>query len=213
MNLRVVITGTDTNVGKTVFAAALTHALRACYWKPIQAGLDQETDSEVIQKIGNIPKNRILPEAWKLKTPVSPHIASVIDGVKIDPEILYPPKINSPLIIEGAGGLFVPLTEHDLFIDLLERWQFPTILCARTSLGTINHSLLSLESMRSRNIRVLGIAFIGDPQPKTEKTIIEVGRVRYLGRLPRFDHLEPKILHKSFRKNFLKSPLWKNDYD
>lgn len=213
MKLHLVVTGTDTSIGKTIFSAALAHALNAYYWKPIQSGTDEPTDSEIVQKVGRIPKNRIIPEAWKLKTPVSPHLSAAIDGVEINPNTINLPIINDPIIIEGIGGLLVPITKKYLFIDLIKLWNLPTILCARTSLGTINHSLLSLESLRNRNIKVLGIAFIGDPQPEVEKTIADIGRVKYLGRLPKIDPIEPDTLHQNFQKYFIKSILQEKFYE
>jgi dethiobiotin synthetase len=202
VNLRLVITGTDTGIGKTVFSAALTDALGACYWKPIQSGVDEETDSETVLRLGRIPSKRILPEAWRLKTPVSPYLSAEIDAVTLDPHALEPPATNSPLIIEGAGGLLVPLTRHETFADVFGRWQIPIILCARTGLGTINHTLLSLEAMRQRRIPVLGVVFIGDTFPDTQRIIEEMGDVRVLGRLPRLEPLTPDTLRQAFRENF-----------
>jgi dethiobiotin synthetase len=202
VSLRLVVTGTDTGIGKTVFSAALTDALGACYWKPIQSGLTEETDSETVLRLGPIPPERILPEAWRLKTPVSPHLSAEIDRVTIDPYALEAPSTNSPLIIEGAGGLLVPLTRHETFADVFARWQIPVVLCSRTGLGTINHTLLSLEAMRQRLIPILGIAFIGDAQPETQQIIAEMGKVRVLGRLPRLEPLTPDTLRREFRKSF-----------
>ncbi|AGA65318.1 Dethiobiotin synthetase [Liberibacter crescens BT-1] len=202
MSLRLVITGTDTDVGKTVFSAALANALDSYYWKPIQAGLDSETDSETVHRLGKIPLKRILPEAWRLKTPAAPYISAIIDGLTINPQTLQPPEGKFPLIIEGAGGLLVPITRHKLFIDVFSQWQCPVILCTRTSLGTINHTLLSIEAMRTRKIKILGVVFIGDEQPETEKTISEIGSVHHLGRLPKISPLTPDTLHKNFHKHF-----------
>jgi dethiobiotin synthetase len=202
VSLRLVITGTDTGIGKTVFSAALTDALGACYWKPIQSGLTEETDSKIVLRLGRIPPQRILPEAWRLKTPVSPHLSAEIDKVTLDPYALGPPGTNSPLIIEGAGGLLVPLTRHETFANVFARWQIPVVLCCRTGLGTINHTLLSLEAMRQRRIPVLGIAFIGDAQPDTQQIIAEMGKVRVLGRLPRLEPLTPDTLRREFRECF-----------
>lgn len=202
MNLRLVITGTDTGIGKTVFCAALVDALSACYWKPIQSGLDEETDSDTILRLGRMSPRRIFPEAWRLRTPVSPHLSAEIDRVTLDPDALQPPETNWPLIIEGAGGLLVPLTRHKTFADVFARWQIPVVLCARTSLGTINHTLLSLEVMRQRRIPVLGVALIGDTYPDTERIIEEMGDVRILGRLPRLEPLTPDTLRQAFRENF-----------
>jgi dethiobiotin synthetase len=202
MNFRLVVTGTDTGIGKTVFSAALTDALGACYWKPIQSGLDAETDSETVSRLGQIPPRRILPEKWRLNTPASPHLAAEIDKITLHPDELSPPETTLPLIIEGVGGLLVPLTRRQLLADVFARWQLPVILCARTGLGTINHTLLSLEAMRRRLIPVLGIAFIGDAHPDTEHIVVEMGRTRRLGRLPRLDPLTPDALRQSFRANF-----------
>ncbi|MEI2297246.1 dethiobiotin synthase [Ensifer sp. MJa1] len=199
---RFVVTGTDTGIGKTVFAAALTDALSACYWKPVQSGLDEETDSETVARLGRVPPERILPEAYRLNMPASPHLSARIDGVSIRPELLSPPTVDCPLVIEGAGGLLVPLSERVVFADVFARWQIPVILCARTGLGTINHTLLSLEALRRRAIPVVGVAFIGDEQADSEAIISELGQVRPLGRLPRLDPLSPQRLQQAFRENF-----------
>lgn len=200
--MRVVVTGTDTEIGKTVFSAALADALGACYWKPIQSGIDGESDSERVRRLGRIPPERIVPEVWRLNTPASPHLAAAIDRVRLLPDTLSPPDTGRPLVIEGAGGLLVPLTRNETFADVFARWRLPVILCARTALGTINHTLLSLEAMRRRMIPVFGVAFIGDAVPDTEQTIVDMGRVRSLGRLPRLDPLTPDTLRRSFQTHF-----------
>lgn len=202
MTLRFVISGTDTGIGKTVFSAGLTNALGACYWKPIQAGLEDETDSQVVKRLGCISSERIIPEIYKLATPVSPHLAARLDKVKINPQILLPPTIKSPLVIEGAGGLCVPLTEDILFINVFAQWQIPVILCARTRLGTINHTLLSLEAMRNKSIPVYGIVFIGEEQNDTQKIISTLGKVRILGRLPLLKPLTSETLLSVFQQHF-----------
>ena len=197
-----VVTGTDTGIGKTVFSAALTGALNACYWKPVQSGLDEATDSETVLRLAGLSQRRIIPETWRLKTPASPHLAAQIDGVEIDADALDIPSVDAPLVIEGAGGLHVPLTRRTTFIDVFARWQKPVILCARTGLGTINHSLLSLEALNRRNIPVLGIAFIGDAQPDTEQIVPELSGVRRLGRLPHLAKLDQDTLRRAFREHF-----------
>jgi dethiobiotin synthetase len=200
--MRFVVTGTDTGIGKTVFSAALAAALGGYYWKPVQSGLDEETDSQVVHRLGRLPPSRILPETYRLRTPASPHLAARLDHVEIEPERLMPPVTDAPLIIEGAGGLLVPLTETGVFADVFARWQIPVILCARTGLGTINHTLLSLEALRHRAIPVFGVAFIGDGQTETQQIIAAMGQVRILGRLPRLDLLTPDALQQAFRENF-----------
>ncbi|UXN57691.1 dethiobiotin synthase [Phyllobacterium zundukense] len=202
MTLRFVVTGTDTNIGKTVFSAALADALGAAYWKPVQSGLSGETDSETVQRLGRIPCERIIPEAWRLKTPASPHVAAKIAQVRIRPEELLPPQTQSTLIIEGAGGVLVPLTQSEVFADVFARWQIPVILCARTELGTINHTLLSLEALRRRSIPVFGVAFIGNEQTDTLEIIPKLGNVNCLGRLPLIDPLTPCALRQAFRIHF-----------
>jgi dethiobiotin synthetase len=200
--MRFVVTGTDTGIGKTIFSAALTASLGGSYWKPVQSGLDEETDSQIVHRLGRLPPNRILPEAYRLRTPASPHLAARLDHVEIEPEQLKPPETDGPLVIEGAGGLLVPLTETEVFADVFARWQIPVILCVRTGLGTINHTLLSLEALRQRAIPVFGVAFIGDEQVETQRIIAAMGQVLVLGRLPRLDPLTPDVLLEAFRENF-----------
>ncbi|WP_027577897.1 dethiobiotin synthase [Bradyrhizobium sp. Ai1a-2] len=203
MSERIVVTGTDTGIGKTVFAAGLAGFLGAKYWKPVQAGLDEETDSQLVARLGGLSCDRIPPERYRLKTPASPHLAAEIDGVGIDTELLHVPDTGKcPLVIEGAGGLMVPLTSSTLYIDIFARWQLPVLLCARTTLGTINHSLLSIEALRNRGIDILGIAFIGDENVDTETTICRIGRTRKLGRLPWLSPLSREALRAAFESSF-----------
>ncbi|MBC2886342.1 ATP-dependent dethiobiotin synthetase BioD [Ochrobactrum sp. CM-21-5] len=202
MMSRFVVTGTDTGIGKTVFSAALADALGAFYWKPVQSGLDEITDSETVMSLGGLSRQRIIPETWRLNTPVSPHLSAQIDGIEIDLDRLTVPQISSPLIIEGAGGLLVPLTRRATFADIFARWRHPVILCARTGLGTINHTLLSLEALKRRNIPVHGIAFIGDAHADTEQIIPELGGVPKLGRLPYLANLTVGTLRQAFREHF-----------
>jgi dethiobiotin synthetase len=202
MTTPVVVTGTDTGVGKTVFAAALAGALGAVYWKPIQAGLMEETDSQAVLRLSGLPEGRVLPEAYRLKTPASPHLAAEIDGVAIDPEALVLPITDGPLVVEGAGGLLVPLTREVAYIDVIGRWRAPVVLCARTTLGTINHTLLSIEALRDRGIPLLGVAFIGDENAESERIIVEMGQVRRLGRLPLLAELTRDALRAAFALHF-----------
>jgi dethiobiotin synthetase len=202
MTHAIVITATDTDVGKTVFAAALTAALGGCYWKPVQAGLDGGTDSERVVALSGLDADRILPEAYRLNTPASPHLAAAIDNVVIDPGRFDPPACDRRLIIEGAGGPLVPLAGGLLYADIFARWRFETVIVARTTLGTINHSLLAIEALRARNVPILGIAFIGDAQEDSESTIAAIGRVKRLGRLPKLDPLNAGTLREAFAAHF-----------
>lgn len=202
MTIRIVVAGTDTDIGKTVFAAALTSALEGYYWKPVQAGLAGETDSEVAARLGDLAASHVLPEVYRLRTPASPHFAADIDGVEIDARELSPFGLPTPLVVETAGGLMVPLTRRLLQIDLLAQWRLPVVLCASTRLGTINHSLLSIEALKRRAIPIVGIAFIGDANADTERTIASFGAVRRLGRLPKLAALDSDSLQKAFAENF-----------
>lgn len=194
-----VVTGTDTDIGKTVFAAGLAGALGAYYWKPVQAGIDPGGDKERVATLSGLPASHILPEAYRLTTPASPHLAARIDGVEIGLDRLALPKVDGPLVVEGAGGLMVPVSETLLMIDLFAHWRAPVILCARTGLGTINHSLLSMEALRARGIEIAGIAFIGEPHEENERIIPLMGKVRSLGRLPFLDPLDAGALKAAFK--------------
>jgi dethiobiotin synthetase len=203
MSRRIVVGGTDTEIGKTVFAAGLADLLGANYWKPIQAGLEGDTDSEIVAQLGGLSEDRIMPERYRLRTPASPHHAADLDGVRIAVEALEMPESGArPLVIEGSGGLLVPLNRTTLYIDVFASWRVPIVLCARTALGTINHSLLSVEALRNRKLDILGIAFIGDSNPESERIICEIGGVRRLGRLPMLSPLTTSTLRAAFQNGF-----------
>ena len=202
MSPRIIVTGTDTGIGKTVFAAGLTRLLDGAYLKPVQAGLEGETDTEVVRRLSGLPELRMLPEIWRLTSPASPHLAAERDGVTIDPNQLTLPALDRPLIVEGAGGLMVPLTRETLYIDVFAAWRAPVVLCARTTLGTLNHTLLSLVALQRRRIPVLGIALIGDAHADNERTLSEMARVPLLGRLPLLNPLTPQSLRAAFSAAF-----------
>lgn len=197
-----IITGTDTDIGKTVFAAMLALALDAHYWKPIQSGIADSIDTRTVQQLTGLPQERFFPEAHIFTEALSPHRAAEIDKVEIDVDALALPACEGPLLIEGAGGLMVPLTRKNLQINLFKRWNLPVILCARTELGTINHTLLSLEALWNREIPVLGLAFIGPDNADTIRTIGEYSGVKVLGRLPWLADLNTESLQHAFRENF-----------
>lgn len=202
MSARIFVAGTDTGIGKTVFSAALTGALDGFYWKPIQAGLDEETDSQTLLRLSGLAAERVLPESYRLRTPVSPHLAAELDGVTIKHDALLIPEKDRVLVVEGAGGLLVPLTRNATYLDLMARWRIPVVLCARTTLGTINHSLLSIEALRARGVAILGIAFIGEANVESERIITEMGKVRRLGRLPHVAPLTRDGLREAFASGF-----------
>lgn len=194
----VVVTGTDTGIGKTVFSAALVQALQASYWKPVQSGQEEETDSQIVARLSGCSP---LSEGYLLQLPASPHLSAEAEGVEIDPARLPLPQVAGPLVVEGAGGLMVPLNRETLYLDLFAEWGAPVILCARTQLGTINHTLLSLKALRDAGCSVIGIAFIGAPEPEVEDTIVQFGQVAHLGRLPMIDALDRAALADAFGQN------------
>ncbi|OKO83792.1 dethiobiotin synthase [Bradyrhizobium sp. NAS96.2] len=200
---QIVVTGTDTGIGTTIFCAGLTNLLGASYWKPIQAGLAGETDTELVARLGSLTSDRIVPELYRLRTPTSPHQSAEVDEVRIDTDSLNVPDTGErQLVIEGTGGLMVPLSGSTLYIDIFERWRLPIVLCASTALGAINQSLLSIEALRKRHIDILGIAFVGEKNPEAVRAICEMGRVRWLGRLPWIAPLSSDTLQAAFNASF-----------
>jgi 8-amino-7-oxononanoate synthase len=195
-----VVTGTGTGVGKTVFAAGLVAALDGAYWKPVQAGV--ESDTERVRVLSGLGADRFFLEAYQFATAASPHEAAAIDGVAIVADALSVPACERALVIEGAGGLMVPLSNDALFIDVFERWQVPVILVASTGLGTINHTLLSLEALRSRGVPLHGVVFVGDENLATQRVICDHSGVRALGRLPRLEQLDRRSLREAFATAF-----------
>lgn len=202
MTQRFIVTGTDTGVGKTVVAAAYAGALGASYWKPVQCGLEDGGDSARVRALSGLSQDRILPETYRFAMAASPHRAAEAEGIAVSTIRLKLPDVTGPLVVEGAGGLMVPLTREALLIDVFASWRLPVVLVARTALGTINHSLLSIEALNGRNIPILGVAFVGDEMPDTERTVCEMGGVRRLGRLPHLDPLDRRSLAAAFAARF-----------
>jgi dethiobiotin synthetase len=159
-------------------------------------------DAVTVATLSGLPAERMLPEAYRLRTPCSPHRAAEIDGVEIEIDRLTLPTVQGPLVVEGAGGVLVPITQDLVFADLFARWAQPVVLVARTGLGTINHSLLSIEALRSRGVPILGIAFVGDAVEDSETIIARIGGVKRLGRLPRLAPLNATALGTAFLQNF-----------
>jgi dethiobiotin synthetase len=191
----VIVVGTDTGIGKTVFAAGLTAALGARYWKPVQSGLEDATDSEIVAELAGA---EVLPEAYRLNMPASPHLSAEDMGIEIDPAHLALPMVSSPFVVEGAGGLMVPLNRQFFFLDVIAEWNAPVVLVARTALGTINHTTLSLMALRNAGCNVVGVAFVGDAEPGAEQTIAEMCNTRHLGRLPFIHTLSRETLTDAF---------------
>ncbi|MBL4693093.1 MAG: dethiobiotin synthase [Magnetovibrio sp.] len=195
-----IVTGTDTDVGKTVVASMLALGLGLRYFKPLQCGCRPQTDVQAVQRMTGLGADKVLETPVILTQPLSPHRSAELDGVSIDLESLTPPL--GRCIVEGAGGLMVPVNRNTLFIDLFAKWKRPVILVARTGLGTINHTLMSLEALHSRKIDVLGIVFVGDENLDTQTTLSEMGRTKVLGRVPMLDKLEAENLNQVFKRNF-----------
>lgn len=198
-----ILTGTDTGIGKTVASAMLVSALGYNYWKPVQSGIEEGgVDTRRVQKMTDLPDDRFLPERYVFSEPLSPHRAAELDGLEIDMDNLALPESERPLIIEGAGGLMVPLTRKNLFINQFKKWDLPVILCARTGLGTINHTLLSLEALWARKIKVQGVIFIGDGNDDNMLTILEFSKAKVLGHIPMLEDITPDALQGCFDRNF-----------
>ena len=186
---RLFVTGIGTNVGKTVISAILTQKLQADYWKPIQAGDLNNTDSMKVSQWVDNTISTIHPEAYRLTQPMSPHAAAERDGININLNDIISAETTRNLIIEGAGGLMVPLNKNDLVVDMISHLQAEAVLVSRHYLGSINHTILSIEALRSRNIPITGIIFNGDDNRDTESIIKSVCAVPILGRIPDIDNL------------------------
>jgi dethiobiotin synthetase len=200
-----VVSGTDTGIGKTVVAAMLTLALDAVYWKPVQAGIADGTDTATVAALTGLGPERFILERYVLTEPLSPHRSAELDGIEIDPHALALPARGPEgrlLIVEGAGGLMVPITRRTLYIDVFQRWGAPVVLVTGTALGTINHSLLSIEALRRRDIPIKGVVFVGNTNADSERTICEYASVERLGWLPRLPELNAASLQAAFAADF-----------
>ena len=203
------LTGIGTDVGKTVVSSILCELLHATYWKPIQSGDLQNSDSKKIQQWLNNTVE-IIPEAHLFSEPLSPHVASKIDGVSINPSMLNLPKTAGNLIVEGAGGWLVPINESGItFADLAEQWNIPIILVSRHYLGSINHTLLSIESIQSRNVNIHGIIYVGEPLPDTCEIIEKITGVKTLFSVPLFDKVDTDTI-KLFVKELVSNGILKS---
>ena len=192
---RIFVTGIGTDIGKTVVAAILVEALHADYWKPIQAGNLESGDSASVRSLISNPLSRIHPERFRLTQPLSPHAAAKIDGVEINISDFKTPQTENHLVIEGAGGLMVPLSNSALVIDLIARLECHIVLVSKVYLGSINHTLLSLEAIRSRGLPLCGIIFNGT-NPESERIILEHGNVPCLGTVHEEQELVPSVIKR-----------------
>ncbi len=200
---RIIICGTDTDVGKTIVSSFFVQGLKGIYWKPIQSGTEEGTDTKTVCKLLNLEPNRYLSERYKFKAPVSPHWAAERESIFIEPSNLHLPDLDELIIIETAGGLMVPLNRNWLQIDQLKVWGAPIILVARTGLGTLNHTLLSLEALRHRDLNILGIVLNGPPHNDNPKTLEQFGDTKILASLPIFNEVNAKVLSQEWKKQKL----------
>jgi dethiobiotin synthetase len=188
------ITGIGTGIGKTVVSAIITEKLKADYWKPVQAGDLDDSDTLKVQNLVSNDVSRFYPEAYRLTQPYSPHKAAAIDKIVIDIQNIIPPKTDNQLIIEGAGGLMVPLNDNFLMIDVIKQLNAKVILVSQNYLGSINHTLLSLHALKKYNIPVMGIVFNGDKDIYSKTFILNYANVNELGHVPTYENLNKKTI-------------------
>jgi len=203
--MKLFITGIGTDVGKTISSAIITEALEADYWKPIQAGDLQNSDSYKVKSFLSNEKTVIHPNSYALNTPASPHLAAELDGIVIDLKKIIEPETENHLVVEGAGGVFVPLNDTHCVIDLIQN-EYKVIVVSRHYLGSINHTLLTIEALQNRKIAVVGIVFSGDENKATESIILSKTGVKCIGRIeqePYFDKNVIKEYADRFRENLL----------
>ena len=203
--MKLFITGISTDVGKTIASAIIVEALEADYWKPIQAGDLDNSDSHKIQSLVSNTKTKIHLNSYQLNTPASPHFAAELDGITIDLKKIIEPKTQNHLVIEGAGGILVPLNDTDCVVDLIQS-DYKVIVVSKHYLGSINHTLLTIEALKSRKIKIAGIIFSGDKYESSESIILNKTGVKCIGRIeqePYFDQNVVKEYADLFRENLL----------
>jgi dethiobiotin synthetase len=203
--MKIFVTGIGTDVGKTIASSIITESLQADYWKPIQAGDLDNSDSHKIERYISNDKTVIHPNSYKLNTPASPHLAAEIDGITISIEKISAPETENHLVIEGAGGLFVPLNNQDTIVDLIQS-DYKVVVVSRHYLGSINHTLLTIEALQNRKIAIAGIIFSGEKNDATESIILSKTGIKLIGRIeqePYFDQNVIKDYADQFRENLL----------
>jgi dethiobiotin synthetase len=201
---RFFVTGTDTGIGKTVVSALLCAALDAYYWKPIQTGTREGSDRRTVARLVERPRAKLLPEAYRFLPPVSPHLAARKAGVTIELTKIRTPDIGvrENLIIEGAGGALVPINETQLMTDLMKHLGLPVLLVTRTTLGTINHTLLSLAALRLARLHVRGVIMAGKPNAENHEAIEHYGKIKVVGAVPWLNKIDRGTLLNAFHHNF-----------
>ncbi len=202
---RIFVTGTDTGIGKTVISAILLAGLRGMYWKPIQSGLEGITDTEWVRDKTGLPAEHFHAETYRLRLPLSPHASAAHDGVRIELGSFTAPETegSKSLIIEGSGGIMVPLNERLFMTDLIKKLDTPVLLVSSSSLGTINHTLLSLERLRREGLDVTGVVMNGPRNPVNRKAIEEYGGIKVLAEIEFLPVIDPETLARCFKENFV----------
>ena len=195
------VAGIGTDVGKTVVSAILVEALKADYWKPIQTGSFFSTDSSKMQLLISNTQSKIHPESYSLKQYMSPHAAAELEGLSIQLSNVNLPETNNNLIIEGAGGLMVPLNEKEFMIDIIKKFESEVVLVIQNYLGSINHSLLSIDALKSRNLKILGLVFNGAPHKLSEDIILNYSGLKCLGRIAKETEINKAVILK-YSKDF-----------
>lgn len=196
MKKQFIVAGIGTEIGKTFISSVLVEALQADYWKPIQSGGLDFSDTDTVKSLVSVSNNTFFPEAYRLNEPLSPHAAAALDGITIELSKIQLPVTERNLIVELAGGLMVPLNDNDLVIDMVQQLNLPVILVSKNYLGSINHTLLSIESLRSRNIPVEGIIFNGISNASTEHFILNYTKLKCLGRIPTQAEIDKPAVRK-----------------
>ena len=193
-NKQFIVCGTDTDIGKTLISAFMVRGLNSFYWKPIQSGIGSETDSQCVQRISEINKKKIIKEAYMFREPVSPHWAAEIDQTNIEKDFLKLPNVDGSLVVETAGGLMVPLTRNFLQIDQIKLWNLPVLLVCRSSLGTLNHTLLSIEALKARKIKILGLIINGEKHLDNPKTLKTFSKLPIIAEFPFINNINSNSL-------------------
>ena len=204
--MKLFITGISTNVGKTIASAIITEALEADYWKPIQAGDLNHSDTHKVQSLVSNSQSHFHSNSYALQTPASPHLAAAIDGLTIAMNQIQEPKTNNHLVVEGAVGILVPLNETQSVVDLIQP-DYKVIVVSRHYLGSINHTLLTIEALQNRQIQVAGIIFSGDENTSSESIILSRTAVPFLGRIAQEPYFDTNVISEYaelFRENLLK---------
>lgn len=194
---KIFVTGIGTDIGKTVVSAIIVEALKADYWKPVQTGAFFSSDSDTIRKLISNSVSVIHPEAYSLRDPKSPHEAAANENVRIDPEqILLPVSSNKTLVIEGAGGVMVPLNDRYFIVDLIKKFDAEAVVVTQNYLGSINHSLLTLDALKNRGIKIAGVVFSGSPHLPSEEIILSYSGVKRLAHIAREDKIDKSTILK-----------------